>query len=97
MFENHNFRVMETSQSRSFMQRVYGWMVAALGVSAFTAYMVGTSPELVSLFYGNLSISIILFVAYMGLGVYFSARLNHMGYSQGIAVYLLYAAVCGIM
>jgi FtsH-binding integral membrane protein len=97
MFENRDFRVMETSQSRSFMQRVYSWMALALGISAISAYMVSSTPALFNLFYGNIAMVLVLFVAYMGLAIYFSARLSKMSPSAAIVVYLLYAVVSGIM
>lgn len=97
MFGNHNFRAMEASQSRSFMQRVYGWMALALGVSAISAYVIASTPALVSLFYGNIGMMLMLVLAYMGLGIYFSARLNHMSAGSAIGVYLLYAVASGIM
>lgn len=97
MFENRDFRAMETSQSRTFMQRVYSWMALALGISAFAAYVVGSTPALFSLFYGNFGMLIFLLVAYMSLGIYFSARLSQMNTSTAIGVYLLYAAISGIV
>lgn len=97
MFGNHNFRVMETSQSRSFMQRVYAWMALALGVSAVSAYLVAATPSLVNLFYGNVGIFLGVLVVYCGLSIYFSRKIDHMSINTAILVYLLYAVVSGIV
>ena len=96
MFNNHDFRVMETSQSRSFMQRVYGWMALALGISATTAYMVASTPSFVNALYTSPMLLLVLFIAQIGLVIYLTAAIAKMSSSTAIFAFLLYSALSGI-
>lgn len=44
---------MARSSVTIFMQQVYLWMTAALGVTAVTAYFTASSHALLALFFGN--------------------------------------------
>ena len=96
MFDNHDFRVMESSQSRSFMQRVYGWMALALVVSATTAYVVASSPAFVHALYGNMLLLLVLMIAQVGLVVYLTAALPRMSTGTAVFAYLLYSVLSGL-
>ncbi len=96
MFNNNDYHAMQTSQSRSLMQRVYGWMALALSISATLAYVVATTPALKNMLYNNFLVMIVLFVAQIGLVVYLSARLAQMSTSAAVITFLSYAALSGI-
>ena len=93
---NHDFGVMEKSQSRSFMQKVYAWLALGLGVSATTAYLVAAIPALRDFFH-NPILFLVLFITPLGLLFYLQRRIATMNIATAIAVYLLFTAVFGVM
>lgn len=93
---NYDFNTMSTSQSRSLMQKVYGWMMLGLGVSAATAYFVASTPALVHAVYSNFMIAVLLFAAQIGLVMYLSSRIATMTVNSAIVSYLSYTALLGI-
>ncbi len=95
MFNNHDYHVMETIQSRSFMQKVYSWMSLALGVSALTAYMVASTPVFVNAVFAS-PLIIVLLLAQIGVSIYFTARLTTMSVDRAIVTFLSYAVLSGI-
>jgi len=97
MFNNQNdYTMMDASQASSFMQRVYGWMALALGVSAVTAYTVAASPALFNLLYGNMAVMILLIIAQFGLIFSLQMALPRMSASTAAGVFLAYAVLSGV-
>ncbi len=94
---NYDAHVMQPSQSRSFMQRVYGWMAIGLGVSSVTAYVVASTPALVQAIYGNFVIVLLLFFAQIGLAMYLRKRIATMSVGAAITTYLAFTALLGVM
>ena len=66
------------SAASVFMQHVYLWMTAALGVTAVAAYVTATSPAVRGLFYGNMFMPILMIVAIFGLVIYLSAAMHKL-------------------
>jgi len=94
IFNNHNFRVMETSQSRNFMQRVYGWMAIALSISATSAYVVANTPAL-AFFYHNPIIMFVAIIAQIGLVISLTTALPRMQVSTAMIIFTSYAGLSG--
>ncbi len=99
MYDESSFEVKEGSRSAGLMSclaNVYWWMTFALMISALSAYLVGTSPELAKLFIGNRILFFILIFAELGLVLWISAGINKMTASTATALFILYAAVNGL-
>lgn len=94
---NYDSHVMQPSQSRSFMQKVYGWMALGLGVSSLTAYFVVKTPALLQVIHGNFLAVIVLFLAQIGLMVYLRMRIATMSVGAAITAYLAFTALLGVM
>ena len=80
---------------RQFMLGVYNNMTLGLAISAVVAYFVGTSPELVSFFFGGPQKWIVM-LAPLAFVFFFSFRINSMSVSTAQAVFYLFAAVMGL-
>jgi len=78
------------------LTRVYWWMTLALGVSAFSAWTVGTSEGLTKLLIKNpgifLGLAIVEILMVIGIG----AGINKLRAATATALFILYAAVNGI-
>lgn len=85
-----------TSVAGIFMGHVYRWMAIGLGVTAFTAYAVASSPNLAWAILGNSFIMIALIVAQIGLVVALSAAIHKFSASTATGVFLLYALLNGL-
>lgn len=84
------------SSAAVFMQHVYTWMTAGLGVTAVMAYFTSTSPVLLNLFFGSTISLIVLFVAMFGLVMFLSAAMPRLSAGAATGFFLLYAAIMGI-
>lgn len=87
-----------TSKVAFFMQQVYLWMCAALVVTAFMAYFTVNNLFLLQLIYshGNFG-PLILIVAIIGLVMYLSSQMHNLSAGKATALYLIYAALNGIL
>lgn len=99
MYDESSFEVKEKSRSTALaacLANVYWWMTFALMVSALSAYLVGTSPQLAKMFLGNKILFFILLFGELGLVLWISAGINKMTASTATALFILYAAVNGL-
>ncbi|OQA88693.1 MAG: Inner membrane protein YbhL [Lentisphaerae bacterium ADurb.Bin242] len=99
MYDESSFEVKEGSRSTALMSclaNVYWWMTFALMISALSAYLVGTSPELTKVFIQNRMLFFILLIAELGLVIWISAGINKMTASTATALFILYAALNGL-
>ncbi len=85
-----------TSVASIFMRQVYWWMTVGLGVTAFSAYYVLNSPQLLQTIFSNSYIPIILIVAQLGLVIGLSAAIQKMSAMMATALFVLYSALTGI-
>ena len=69
-----------------FVRSVYNWMAIGLALTGFVAYYVSGRPDLVRLIFGNAVLMIVFILAYFGLVMYLSARIDKM--SAGTATFL---------
>lgn len=84
------------SQVSVFMQQVYLWMTAGLGVTAVAAYFTATSPELQRMIFGNTMGLILMVVGIFGLVVFLTAAMPRLSASAATGFFLLYAALMGV-
>ena len=87
---------MARSNVAVFMQQVYLWMTAALGVTAVVAAFTASSPAALQFFFGGgMMVPIIMTLAMFGLVIYLSAAIHKMSASAATGFFLLYAALMG--
>jgi FtsH-binding integral membrane protein len=81
--------------AQAFMTRVYSWMAGGLGVTALFAWMVASSPTLISailgtpLFYG-------IVLAELGMVWGFSRMVRTASFNAAAAMFLAYCALNGL-
>jgi len=79
----------------ALMRKVYVWMTLALGITAFTAYLVASSPSLLSAIYGSKIALIGLIVVELGLVIGLSARIDKLSFPVAAIMFILYSVVNG--
>jgi len=91
-------RTMSRAQSTVsvFMQHVYLWMTAALGVTAAAAWFTASSPTVMQFFFGNTITMIALMLAIFGLVIYLSAAMHRLSAGAATGFFMLYAALMGV-
>ncbi len=94
MFEEQGY-VFEYAQS-NFMAKVYGWMCAALAVTAGTAWYVASTPAFFNRVMEQPFLLLLIFIAQLGLVVALSAMLHKMNYIMAIILFMVYALSLGI-
>ena len=86
--------------AKTFMSGVFMWMFLALAITAATAWIVATSPGLLSLIYnietGGMSIlGWIVMLAPLGLVLWMSAGFQRMSASTMIMIFMLFSILLG--
>jgi FtsH-binding integral membrane protein len=80
----------------AFLSRVYGWMFAGLLITAVTAFVVASSPELLALVILNRLVFWGLIIAQLGLVFYLSARVEKIAPATAAGLFILYSALTGV-
>ena len=96
---DRGFNPLSTAQGllSGVMARVYGWMTAALLITAGVALFTVNSPALLNFIYGNSAAMWVLLIAEIGLVVWLSAGIDKMGQTTATTVFLVYAALNGLV
>lgn len=84
------------STASLFMQHVYTWMTAGLGVTAVAAWFTASSPAVLQLFFGNMFMPILMIVAIFGLVVFLTSAMPRLSAGAATGFFLLYAALMGV-
>ena len=79
----------------AFIRSVYNWMAIGLGLTAFTAFYVASSPALLQLIFGNQIILFGMIIAELGMVFYLSARVQRMAASTATALFVFYSILNG--
>lgn len=94
---NTEYTVIETqTQVRTLMNKVYGWMSLALGVTAFIAYFVAGSPSIMRVLIGNKILFFGLIIAEFLLVGSLVVAVQKMRASTATLVFFGYAALNGL-
>ncbi|MBS1560114.1 MAG: Bax inhibitor-1/YccA family protein [Bacteroidetes bacterium] len=88
--------VVSADALRTYVQRVYAWMVGGLLLTAVTAMGVASSDELLRLFLGTPLRYVILFGP-LALVWFLSARIDTLKPSTAATLFLVYSMSVGIM
>ncbi len=84
------------STMATFFNAVFGWMAAGLGVTALVAYMVARNIQAVAPIFSGPGL-IMLVIAELALVWVVSAAVNKISAGVAAALFLLYAALNGLM
>lgn len=79
-----------------FMQQVYLWMTAALGVTALAAVFTASNMAIMQFLFTNTILMILLMVAVIGLSMYITARMHRLSAGTATGLFLLYSALMGV-
>jgi len=85
----------EQNIAQNFMYKVFGWMSAALGLTAATAYYVSQSSFVVS--QQNTGILILLFLLQLGLVIFISAALQSISFITASIAFIAYSILNGVI
>lgn len=94
MNQRNQFRTLATS-SATFMSRVYFWMVTGLVMSGFVAWMMASSPVIMTYLLTHRGLWLGLMLAQFAAVMVLSLRAEKMSASMTMCVYLGYAALSG--
>jgi len=81
----------------AFLRKVYGWMFVGLGVTAAVALGVAGSPSLVRMLASNMILFLVLAFGQLGLVFYLSARVAKLAPATAAVLFLVYAALNGVL
>ncbi len=88
--------VQAAERVSAFLWKVYAWMAIGLGLTAFVAFAVAGSPEIIQAVVGNRMIFFVLVIAELGLVFYLSARAPAMAPGMAAGLFSLYSALNGV-
>jgi FtsH-binding integral membrane protein len=80
-----------------FVRSVYNWMAIGLALTGFVAFYVSRTPTLVRLIFGNPILLIVFIVAYFGLVMYLSGRINKMSATTATSLFVVYSGLTGVL
>src|SRR2546423_3733878 len=83
------------AQLADFLRGVYGWMCAGLAITAGTAWVVASSPSLVTAIFSNRLIFWALVIAQFGLVITLSARVAPPAPATASALVIVYSGLPG--
>jgi FtsH-binding integral membrane protein len=79
-----------------FMNQVYLWMTAGLGLTALVSWQVASSPAILQMIFGNTFLLIGLVVAQLGVVFTLSAAVHRFSAGTATILFLLYSALTGV-
>ncbi len=80
----------------ALMRKVYLWMTLALGITALTAYIIASSPSLLSLVYSSKWTFLGLIGGELALVFWVSARIERLSLTKATLLFILYSALNGV-
>lgn len=95
-FDNVSLQQANEQITQRFIAAVYGWMVAALALSAAAAFAVFNSEALFSLIFGNRFTFIGLFIAEFALVIILTAGIRKMSFTAAAVAFVAYSLINGL-
>lgn len=80
---------------RSYMLRVYNYMMAGLAITGVVSYFTASSPAMINLIFGT-PLRWVVMLAPIGFVLLFAARINKMNSSTAQILFWVFAAVMGL-
>ncbi|MGL5786557.1 MAG: Bax inhibitor-1/YccA family protein [Bacteroidales bacterium] len=81
----------------NLIQKVYGWMAAALVVTGVTSFVVAGNQTIQNLLFSNPWFTWGLFFVQLGLVIFLSARVMKMSAATASAMFIVYSFVTGVV
>ena len=79
-----------------YMNQVYLWMAAGLGLTALVAWQTASSPAALQFIFSNTIVVIGLVIAQFGLVIALSAAVHRLSAATATAMFLLYSGLTGV-
>ena len=83
-------------QVNDFVRSVYNWMGIGLGLTAFVAFYVSSSPSMMRFIFGNSMVFFVLIFAELGLVFSISSMVNRIKAGTATFLFLLYSGLNGL-
>jgi FtsH-binding integral membrane protein len=80
----------------AFLRGVYGWMATGLAITAATAFVVASTPVLVSAIVTNRVLFWGILIAQLGIVFGLSARVHRLAPSTAALLFIVYSALTGV-
>lgn len=99
-YQNNSVFVNERSASKKFFANVFLWMFVALAVSSVSAYVLATSPGIMTYLVAENGFTILGYIAIfapIGLVMLMGAAMQKLSFSAMVGVFLLYSVLTGVM
>ncbi|MCJ0742117.1 Bax inhibitor-1/YccA family protein [Pedobacter montanisoli] len=99
-YQNDSVFVQETSASKKFFANVFLWMFVALAVSTVSAYLLATTPAMLSYLVNENGFTIFGYItifAPLGLVMIMGAAMQRLSFPALVGIFLLYSILTGVM
>jgi len=80
----------------TFLRAVYGWMCVGLGVTAFVAYAIASSPTLIGTLVADRFLFLGLFLVQLGVVFFLAARVDRLAPGTATGLFIFYSALTGV-
>lgn len=99
-YQNDSVFVQEQSLSKKFFANVFLWMFVALAVSSVAAYLIASSPGVLSYLVAEKGFTILGYIAIfapIGLVMLMGAAMQRLSFPALVGFFLLYSILTGVM
>ena len=99
-YQNDSVFVQERSASKKFFANVFLWMFVALAVSSVAAYLIASSPGVLSYLVAEKGFTILGYIAIfapIGLVMLMGAAMQRLSFPALVGFFLLYSILTGVM
>jgi uncharacterized protein len=80
-----------------FFNTVYAWMAVGLALTALVGYIVSQSPTIMRAVYATPGLILVISLAAFGLAWYVQSQVGRMTAGTATVLYLVYAAILGVL
>ncbi len=86
---------VSAERATAFLRKVYGWMCLGLGITAWVAFAVASSPALLGLLVGNRLVFFGLFLAQLAAVLALSSLVERLSPAAAGAIFVAYSVLTG--
>lgn len=87
---------VSAERATAFLRKVYGWMCLGLGITAWVAFAVASSPALLGLLVGNRLVFFGLFLAQLAAVLALSSLVERLSPAAAGAIFVAYSVLTGV-
>jgi FtsH-binding integral membrane protein len=99
-YQNNSVFVQERTASKKFFANVFLWMFVALAISAVSAFVLATTPSIMSYLVAEKGFTILGYIAIfapIGLVMLMGTAMQKLSYPAMVGIFLLYSILTGVM